>query len=1038
MNQSEYVELISRLFNKPYKIYKNQKGHVDRHFFESSDLKLDIQQRAEIAIEDYDYPSLTNDSFDEIYVHSLRHFRHRNSNDISKSYMMEDDKLDSWVTAEVQEKLGWFKKDNTAYRTRYLTYLKEKGRTEGEVKSTSNSSLKIVKKFGNPKDESFFRKGLVVGNVQSGKTENFNGVLNSAIDMGYRLIIVLSGIMEDLRGQTQLRLHEDVEGIYRDGRRFGVATVKTFGDEEDHPEVRQINVPTSVDSDFDVNMREAGFNLNQQTNVLVCKKNIGVLANLLIFLNKNIEEGGSGKLDIPLLIIDDEADNASLNNYGSKGAKFATEVNARIRAILCMFNKKVYLGYTATPFANVLQDRNEEPEDNFKFINRKKEYEFPVVGNLFPDDFIELLTPSNQYLGAKNFFATQFSEENKVVSLLPEPVNDHLNDFPTRFDKETELPTTFIGKGTRAAKKTDEYPKKLPKSLEDSVMCFIISCAIRTSRKKELIHSKFYQPHNTMLIHISLFTSWQKRTKDLLDKLIKTLKARLEIENKNSPETIYSTFESKWDQYYAYIIENIKSELPSEYIDDYLSVRTFDDIKGLLFKAISDIEVKAINSETGDKLSYPNKKSGIEKKYIAVGGNRLSRGFTLEGLTINYFLRETNYADTLLQMGRWFGYRPGYIDCCKLFTTTKCLDKFNQTSLIVEDLEQRFIDMNRDPHAKPVDYGLRVLNNPKVIKITRPSILKNTDEVKFSYSDHLIQTTQFKIDAEKLNSAWHELSLFINRYKDSFEYQRNSKSEKLEYITLSASPSMVFDVLRMQNAFNISETSEAEYFKSEIAFIEQCNSNDKLDKWTIAIKASGDGDNVSTKNIGLDEDINTNIRRGPSANSSPYRASFVDEHIFIAGGSNRNFITSNDMALRLSKPQKEEAENKYINDKIQDWKSDNPNWNEELLAQEVSKIERKRFPEKIYRNAMTEREGLLVIYLMDSKKIFTTDRGKSTISELDNLKDSLTNGVPLIGYAIGIPKVSKDIGNTFAQFKGITNEDIGGGEDEDDIDSLME
>jgi hypothetical protein len=1038
MNQSEHIKLITQLFNKPYKEYKNINGFVDKAFFNSQELKINVQQRSINTFEVFDYPALTASDFDNIYTHALRQFRHLNKRDIYKSYMVEKDSDSSWLTEEVQEKLGWSKLDNSTYRTRYLTYLKDKGRSEGEVKSTANSSLKILKKFGNPKDELFFRKGLVVGNVQSGKTENFNGVLNSAIDMRYRLIIVFSGIMEDLRGQTQLRLHEDVEGSYRNGEKFGVANVATFGDGQDHPKVKQIHIPTSVDSDFDVNMREADFNLNHQTNVLVCKKNIGVLANLLIFLNNNIEEGGSGKLDIPLLIIDDEADNASLNNYGSKGAECATEVNARIRAILWMFTKKVYLGYTATPFANVLQDRNEEPESKHKFINRKKVYEFPVVGNLFPDDFIELLTPSSQYLGAKNFFATQFSEKNKVISLLPEPVNDHHNDFPNRFDKETGLPTRSLGKGTRAAKKDDDFPKKLPKSLEDAVMCFIISCAIRTSRKKETIYSKFHQPHNTMLIHISLFTSWQDRTKKLIDILINELKTKLEIENKNAPTSIYSTFESKWDQYYAYIIENIKSELPPDYIDDYLTTRTFDDIKGFLIKAVSDIEVKAINSETGDKLFYPSKDTGKEKKYIAVGGNRLSRGFTLEGLTINYFLRESNYADTLLQMGRWFGYRPSYIDCCKLFTTAKCLDKFNQTSLIVEDLEQRFIQMNRNPLVKPVDYALRVLNNPKVIKITRPSILKNSKEVKWSFSDHLIQTTQFKIEAKRLNLAWKDLTSFITKHKDSFQYKRNSNNNKLEYITLSASKSMVFDVLRMKNAFNLSETPEDEYFKSEIDFIESCNKKNQLDKWTIAIKSGGEGHTVATKNIGLDEDLGTNVRSGPPLADKQYRSSFVNEHVFSAGGPNRNIITRNDMKFGLSETQILEAEARAEKNKISDWKKDTPNWDEDLLTQETLNIRRKGFSEKTYRNARSERDGLLVIYLMDSYKIFTADKGKENISELDSLKNSLTEGVPLIGYALGIPKVSKDIGNTFAQFKGIPNEDIGGGEEEDDIDFLME
>ncbi|MBK9591016.1 MAG: hypothetical protein IPO32_05765 [Crocinitomicaceae bacterium] len=151
------------------------------------------------------------------------------------------------------------------------------------------------------------------------------------------------------------------------------------------------------------------------------------------------------------------------------------------------------------------------------------------------------------------------------------------------------------------------------------------------------------------------------------------------------------------------------------------------------------MEVKAINSVTKDKLLYP---SNSPKKVIAIGGNRLSRGFTLEGLTINYFVRSTDYSDALLQMGRWFGYRPGYLDCCKLFITQDSVDKYDLVTCTIEELETEFRKME-DKDKTPDNFVIRVKKHPGTLKITRPTILKDTLEVNWSYQDSLEQTTKF-------------------------------------------------------------------------------------------------------------------------------------------------------------------------------------------------------------------------------------------------------------------------------------------------------
>jgi hypothetical protein len=998
-----YDELKSLIISE-YNQFHKKNGAVGRDFFESEELKEKIKNIFKIIYphkfdgEEYDLSDIT---YSEKYNAALKDVRFTHKTTINPSISLQNNHNDSWLSNLRINEIGWDNDESKhkTYRGRYLKYLDEKlGRSKKIIEETNRSSLEIIKKIGDPKNtDNFFVKGLVVGSVQSGKTSNFNAVVNSAIDVGYELIIVLSGIMEDLRRQTQIRTQKEVVGEKR-GTFVGVGEVASFGIQGDYKNVSQIIVPTSIDRDFNLQMKESDFSLNHK-NILICKKNTSVLQNLLLWLKEYLNENND-KHNIPFLIIDDEADNASINNLGHKGKDYANKINGHIRALLALFNRKTYIGYTATPFANILQDWNKKPETKWKVKDTRNniELEFDQEGNLFPDDFIELLNPPSNYIGPKNFFETRIEEDiKKIEPLLAEPLTDHIEYFPERveelsdnsligvkkysnkyeFDDDPNAKSRFESfqnyrELTRATTKYDNFPVEIPKSLDDALKCFIISIAIRLHRRPELIQSKLFHPHNTMLIHISRFSDWQCRTKKLIEEKINKIKINLKNDTLTSEDSIYKEFEKIWINYkYTEVINNLKEYLPNNYEDEYLTKIDFEDIIKLLVSAIDGIEVKAVNTVEKDVLDYENG----EKKYIVIGGNKLSRGFTLEGLTINYFIRNTNYADTLLQMGRWFGYRPGYLDCCKLFTTADTFEKFDQCTWTIEELEEEFRKLSNDK-KKPKDYATKVLTHPGTLQITRPAILKNAVTETWSYEDRLVQTTEFELTSDKISNSWQKFKITYKKYAPEFKFDENRK-----FIILKKDTQALEDIL------NSISTPTSKFEKSAIIrFIKLCNIYDKLTNWTIAINTSGSSREVHKEYTGFNTGVKLTKRKGPEESSFRFYKKLFESNIFTASGNSSNIVTSpTDLSLVLTESEKSQAEENF--------RSNNPGKNP---------------PERIYREIMKDSDGLLVIYLMDLKEIFHNKELKSKAN-----KENIDLDIPLVGFAIGIPPLKVNIGGEY-------------------------
>lgn len=1023
---NNYIDFLVSFIKGQVNKYDGNKEFIDTLLVEKASL---IREMAS----NFNYPDVDDVTLNEYFSKAIRVYNSNNVIEIDEKESLVKKGYQTWLIGD-RINVSW------NYSERYFQYLRKIGRSEKVIAEIKNSSLDILSKLADPKSTNKqYVKGLVVGEVQSGKTGNFNAVINRAIDSGYKIIIVLSGIMEDLRSQTQDRIESDVVGEGRDsdtqtlGDKGVGALVERFGPRGNSP-IEQIVSITSTKSDFNKAIKEADFSINR-TNILVCKKNVYLLRNLIGWLYDS--KGNAQFLNLPLLILDDEADNASLNNYGSKGKEYASKINGQIRALLDIFSIKTYLGYTATPFANVLQDRNDKPEgywiEKYRINGEFQERNFGQVDNIFPDDFIELLKSPSNYVGAKQIFETvqpieNETENNDKIPLI-ETVLDNVEFFPTRVLKddpsigvkkinnktEWENKTYPLGTylhfnsfneyriETRASKKEDNFPLSLPRSLEEAINCFILSMAIRESRKGKLMNTSFYNPHHTMLVHISRFTTWQNRTSKLIEVYINKIIFKINNDNPNSPDSIYKKLEVDWYNNFAHIVENIRKYLPVGYVDDFMTPMVYDSLKSILPKTVEGIEVKAINSVTKAKLEYPK---NSPKKIIAVGGNRLSRGFTLEGLTINYFLRATDYSDSLFQMGRWFGYRPGYLDCCKIYTTTDSIEKFDSTTKCIEELELLFRKMSR-LKREPRNFAIRVKTHPGTLKITRSSILKNAREEKWSFEDQLEQTTTFNISKNKIEKCWTSFNDLIapNLFQDP----------KSDFLIYKTDGSGIIDILNNENNFYFDKNKDE--VEGMIKFIELCNVQNILNDWTIAVKTSGNG-NPLNKSISKipsgTKEIKMAIRRGPDKKNNIECDKFINQKVFKATGRNANIVTvGSDFSILLSKTQITEAEEAFVNEKIDYYEKKG-------FSREIAELKASRTtkPERIYRERMNKTQGLLVVYLFDPVYVFNqedkrkNDQGYNKFNELVDNED-ISLDVPLVGYAIGYPPIEEDIGGVY-------------------------
>ena len=620
------------------------------------------------------------------------------------------------------------RKRDWLYWQRYRELL-EKKLSWKSVDALDTSTDKVLGLLEDPlRPGPWDRRGLVVGHVQSGKTGHYTGLVCKAADAQYKVIIVLAGLHNNLRSQTQIRLEEGFLGYdtsVRDPLRpVGVGEIDT--DQAIFPNCATTRLNSG---DFGKKVaKHLAISPEQRPWLFVVKKNKSVLSELLRWIQNHVadmqrpeEDSGNANdplprvrkvvTKLPLLVIDDEADHASVDTQEqvfdpdtgkADDEHNPTVINKLIRRILHSFSRSAYVGYTATPFANIfIHERGETRQEG---------------PDLFPAAFIHNLAAPSNYVGPATLFGTA-SPQGRRSAL---PLIHEVSDYATSDGESGWMPHKHPN-GHAPRWSTDEA---LPPSLRGAIESFVLACAARVVRGQG-------REHSSMLVHVTRFTSVQKEVHAQIEEHVRHLKQRVVRQIDHQP--ILDRLKEQWETDFVPATDQLR-ELGL--VDAKESVG-WDEIVAVLPELLQDIEVRTINGTAKDILDYAeNEEKGL--KVIAIGGDKLARGLTLEGLCISYFLRASKMYDTLMQMGRWFGYRPGYVDLCRLYTTTELVKWFGHITDAAAELREEF-DLMASSGATPREYGLKVQSH-SVLMVTSQVKMRAAKSLMISFSGQLMQS----------------------------------------------------------------------------------------------------------------------------------------------------------------------------------------------------------------------------------------------------------------------------------------------------------
>jgi Z1 domain len=728
------------------------------------------------------------------------------------------------ILEEQQDHIQWLPERraeiNWDFWNRYRRYLEEeKGWSPVTVDRLEQLTDSILERLEEPRRSGdWSRRGMVVGQVQSGKTSNYTGLICKAVDAGYKLIVVLAGLHNSLRSQTQLRLDEgflgwdsQVSRAFSTGNPFvGVGRIPTG------KQMRALSGTSSAEKgDFSTRVaNQYGVVPGGNDPILmVVKKNKTVLNNLvkwaLNWANQDPQLGRRVVRDFPLLIIDDEADNASVNTKEvrldeagiPREEQEATAINKLIRQLLHSFEKTAYVGYTATPFANIFihpQVRtNEHGED------------------LFPRHFIVNLPAPSNYVGPVQVFGLDSDSVADLESVAG------LDIIRTIEDQDEWLP---IGH------KKEHVPPYLPASLKEAIRVFILACTVRFWRGQTTAH-------NSMLIHVTRFTAVQELVNQLVKDELTALQRRLRYGEGNELNQVLSEFEYLWNTDF---VPTSQTTVGTE-LQPTTPFPAWGDISPLLYQTVARIQVKKINGTAKDILDYWGSPNGLN--VIAIGGNKLSRGLTLEGLSVSYYLRASKMYDTLMQMGRWFGYRPGYLDLCRLYTTDELVEWYRHITVASEELRKEF-DYMADMSATPEEFGLKVRTHPSGLIITGANKMRNGAVMQLSFAGTISETYLFYKDENIIRRnlrATEDLISGLGTYiveKNNFVWKQVSGNKIIEFLTSYQSH---------PNARLANTRSLIDYIQTQLK-------QNELTSWTIALISKNKADNthiISGLEVGL-------------------------------------------------------------------------------------------------------------------------------------------------------------------------------------------
>ena len=590
--------------------------------------------------------------------------------------------------------------NNFTHWDNYKKYLSETvNLTDDVIYEIDKSTDHILDGMANPKLADFTKKGMVIGYVQSGKTSNYVGLINKSIDVGYKFIVVLAGMHNNLRQQTQMRIDQGVVGH---SRLSGVRTKCGVGN------LIGVNLPpvqllTTADYSGNFNAVAAnttGINFLLDTPLIaVVLKNRSVLENLNDWIEGFLTNNNINQSEKPILIIDDECDQASIDtNFNADNYDVPKEdengevimdtpsaINGQINSLLQKFKKRAYVGYTATPYANIFI-----PIDN------------PHYKNIFPEHFIVRLDQPKTYLGPEKYFDVDDVDDNTLPGLLltydEEGFYNEIREY--QIDSKNNTITREI---------------TIPDSLTTATYLFILSGAIRMFRGQQ-------EKHMSMLIHVSYLTNVQTH----LRKQFEAKWGEITYNINENDTTIHGELQKLFEGEYSNTM-GISSNIPAQkdiseiYRTNFSKLENYDlptsytILKEYIKKFIIAVEIIDINSKSTGNLNfhlYPN-----GRKVIAIGGNTMARGLTLEGLHTSYFVRNAGAYDTLMQMGRWFGYRTHFSDLCRIITTDQIAQNFGEVCR-AEIIMRNDIDAMVRANVPPKEFLIRIRTSANRFAVT--------------------------------------------------------------------------------------------------------------------------------------------------------------------------------------------------------------------------------------------------------------------------------------------------------------------------------
>lgn len=662
------------------------------------------------------------------------------------------------------------------------------------------------------------RRGLVVGHVQSGKTTHYVSLAAKAIDAGYRVVIIFAGVHNSLRSQTHDRVDRQLIG--RDSTAVGLegGQPRIFGVGEYSRRMGLAEVPfailtcTNSANNGDFNARTASqvwLQVNAGARlVMVVKKNATILRSLRSWLQNLLGAGNSAQsqelIHHATLFIDDEADHASVNTRDAD--QDPTVINGLIRQLLMSFARVGFIGYTATPFANIFMDSSDAGSAT------------RYGADLFPRSFIAGLKAPSDYIGPQVVFGHPGDES---VGLSPQ---EPLPMYTEVTDAAAWIPSPH---------KKDHRPGPLAQSVKQAVQLFLVACAGRHCRGDE-------KSHNSMLIHATRFVAVQNRIAEQVEEYLGFLRAILSHGSAASKQELTDDLKQLWDSHCVVNHESFVERLGAAScppLPDWAAVRA------VLPVAANKVRVMKINGSSDDALAYARAENGLS--VIAIGGDKLSRGLTLEGLSVSYFLRTSSMYDTLMQMGRWFGYRPRYADMCRVFTTRDLYEGFREIALAIDDLRAE-LDRMAAAHRTPLDFGLRVRTPSDGLLITAANKLRRGETIQVRYDEKLLQALHVPksgLAAERNRMSFARLIEGLGT-----PVRTVRQKETPHHVWVGVSPSKVVEFLTDYEAYRThSFLSNCEQLRRYIGAALQ---RDELTDWTVVVVSKQRGATTPTIRVG--------------------------------------------------------------------------------------------------------------------------------------------------------------------------------------------